>query len=76
MVNNKSESREEQIRRCGLSVGGMSVSPHNTRFRELNMGGGQNVNNSDISFKLYFGTKALVKPSHVTVNEVYALLRH
>ena len=37
MLNNKSESREEQIRRCGLSVGGMSVSPRNTEFWELNM---------------------------------------
>ena len=41
MVNNKSESREEQITRCGLSVGGMSVRrPTNTGFRELNMHGG------------------------------------
>ena len=37
MLNNKSESREEQIRRCGLSVGGMSVCPRNTEFWELNM---------------------------------------
>ena len=33
MVNNKSENREEQITRCGLSVGGVSMSPHKYKYR-------------------------------------------
>ena len=59
MVNNKSESREEQITRCGLSVGGMLVIPHNTRFRELNMR--RNVKIQILFEILYFEAQKLFK---------------